>query len=81
MFQNLSVLWLNWILSFMTKVNPSNGNETKSDIFPSDMLKSNYQSIINQYQFTFVTKYWNFLMAFTIAMFQFHCEIEHKQLK
>ena len=24
----------------MTKVNPSNGNETKSDIFPLDMFKS-----------------------------------------
>ena len=24
----------------MTKVNPSNGNETKSDIFPWDILKS-----------------------------------------
>ena len=24
----------------MTKVNPDNGNETKSDIFPWDILKS-----------------------------------------
>ena len=24
----------------MTKVNPNNGNETKSDIFPWDMFKS-----------------------------------------
>ena len=24
----------------MTKVNPNNGNETKSDIFPWDILKS-----------------------------------------
>ena len=63
----------------MTKVNPSNGNETKSDIW--DMFKSNYQSIINQYQFTFFTKYWNFSVAFTIVIFQFHCKIEHKQLK
>ena len=28
------------ILSFMTKVNPNNGYEAKSDIFPWDMLKS-----------------------------------------
>ena len=27
-------------LSFMTKVNPNNGNETKSDIFPRDIFKS-----------------------------------------
>ena len=27
------------ILSFMTKVNQTNGNETKSDIFPWDILK------------------------------------------
>ena len=27
-------------LSFMTKVNPNNGNETKSDIFPWDIFKS-----------------------------------------
>ena len=26
-------------LSFMTKVNPNNGNETKSDTFPWDTLK------------------------------------------
>ena len=24
---------------FLTKVNPNNGNETKSDIFPCDILK------------------------------------------
>ena len=28
------------ILSFMTKVNPNNGNETKSDIFHWDIFKS-----------------------------------------
>ena len=27
-------------LSFMTKVNPKNGNKTKSDIFPWGILKS-----------------------------------------
>ena len=33
----------------MTKVNPNNGNETKSDIFPWDIFKSDiffYQSIL-----------------------------------
>ena len=28
-------------ISFMTKVKPSNGNETKSDIFSWDIFKSN----------------------------------------
>ena len=28
------------VLSFMTKVNRNNGNETKSDIFPWDIFKS-----------------------------------------
>ena len=28
------------IFSFMTKVNVSNGNETKSDIFPWEIFKS-----------------------------------------
>ena len=27
------------ILSFMTKVNPNNGNETESDIFPGGIFK------------------------------------------
>ena len=27
-------------LSFMTRVNPNNGNETESDIFPWDIFKS-----------------------------------------
>ena len=26
----------------MTKVNPNNGNQTKSDIFPLDMFKSDF---------------------------------------
>ena len=37
-------------ISFMTKVKPSNGNETKSDIFSWDIFKSNtisfYQKIL-----------------------------------
>ena len=30
----------------MTKVNPNNGNETKSDIFPQDILKSDAISFL-----------------------------------
>ena len=38
----------------MTKVNPSNGNETKSDIFPWDIFKSDtisffYQKILKYF--------------------------------
>ena len=33
------------ILSFVTKVNPNNGNETKSDIFSSDIFKPDTTSI------------------------------------
>ena len=40
-------------LSFMTKVNPNNGNETKSDIFPWDIFKSN--NFLNQN----ILKYFN----------------------
>ena len=36
-FQWLSKLTF---LNFMTKMNPNNGNETKSDIFPRDIFKS-----------------------------------------
>ena len=32
----------------MTKVNPNNGNETKSDIFPWDMFKSDAVSFFHQ---------------------------------
>ena len=32
----------------MTKVNPSNGNETKSDIFPWDVFKSNIMSFLSK---------------------------------
>ena len=28
-------------LSFLTKMNPNNGNEIKSDVFPRDIFKSN----------------------------------------
>ena len=35
-------------LSFMTKVNPKNGNKTKSDIFPWDILKSDAISFLSK---------------------------------
>ena len=36
-------------LSFMTKVNPTDGNETKSDIFSWDIFKSDTISFIKKY--------------------------------
>ena len=35
------------LLSFMTKMNPNNGNDTKSDIFPWDIFKSDIFFSIN----------------------------------
>ena len=35
-------------LSFMTKVNPSNGNETKSDIFSWDIFKTDTLSFLSK---------------------------------
>ena len=32
----------------MTKVNPNNGKETKSDIFPWDILKSDVISLLSK---------------------------------
>ena len=32
----------------MTKVKPSNGNETKSDIFPWDIFKSDNMSLLSK---------------------------------
>ena len=45
LFLSKNIPVLQWIskskfLSFMTKVNPNNGNETKSEIFPWDIFKS-----------------------------------------
>ena len=37
------------MVSFMTKVNPNNGNETKSGIFPLDVLKSDSRNFIKKY--------------------------------
>ena len=39
--KKLSVTLKSKLLYFMTKVNPNNGNETKSEVFSWDMLKSN----------------------------------------
>ena len=52
----------------MTKLNPNNRNEAKSDIFRVTC-------------FSFVTKYWNIWMTFIIDIFQFHCRREHTQVK
>ena len=35
----------------MTKVNPNNGNKTKSDILPRDIFKSDNYSFFNQKYF------------------------------
>ena len=55
-------------LSFMTKVNPNNGNETKSDIFPRDIFKSDiifighkilkYFNDFNNWQFSISFQKW-----------------------
>ena len=39
----------------MTKVNPNNGNETKSDIFPCGIFKSDISFIIKKYSSTSMT--------------------------
>ena len=58
----------------MTKVNSNNGNETKSDISPWDIFKSDI-----------IILHWSentkILMTFIIGTFQFHCKSEHKQVK
>ena len=49
----------------MTKVNPNNGNETKSDIFPWDIFKSDTISF-------FIKNYENISMTFKIKISQFY---------
>ena len=61
------------VLSFMTKANPNNGNETKVDI-------SMWHIQIWHY-FSLALKYWNISMAFVIGSFQFYSKSEHKQVK
>ena len=58
----------------MTKVNPKNGIETKSDISPWDIFK--YDSIFICSQNT--KKIQKLLY---IGIFQFCCKSEHKQVK
>ena len=57
----------------MTKENPNNSNETKSDNFPWDIFKSNIiftgQKILKNFN------------NFIIGIFQFHCKFEHKQVE
>ena len=55
----------------MTEVNPKNGKETKSDIFPWDIFKSDIICHILK----------NISMTFIISTFQSHCKIEHNQAK
>ena len=49
----------------MTKVNANNGNETKSDIFPWDIFKSD---VI----YFFIKKYLSISMIFEIKISQFY---------
>ena len=58
----------------MTKVNPNNENETKSDIFPWGIFKS-------EFFFSLVVKYYNFSMTFIIDTFQCHCKSKQHQVK
>ena len=56
--RNIKILqWLSKLKfnSFITKVNPNNGNKTKSDILPRDIFKSDnysffYQKYFNDFQ-------------------------------
>ena len=57
--------------SFMTRVNPNNGNETKSDIFSWDIFKSGIIIHLSQ----------NISMGFIIGIFQFNCKSEQKKVK
>ena len=49
----------------MAKVNPNNGSETKSNIFPWDIFKSDSIS-------SFIKKYKRISMAFKIEISQFY---------
>ena len=50
---------------FVTKVNASNRNVTKWDIFPWDIFKSDNISL-------FIKKYWSIQMTFEIESSQFY---------
>ena len=55
-------------------MNPSNGNETKSDIFPWDIFKSDAISF-------FIIECLSILMTFKIKIFQFYDQSESKKYK
>ena len=57
----------------MTRVNPNSGNETKSDIFPRKIFKSDIIFIGH--------KILNMPVTFVIGTFQSHCKREHNQVK
>ena len=61
----------NQIFSFITKVNPNNRNETKSDIYPET-----YSSLTS-----FFTGRKILSMLFITSIFLFHCKSEQKQVK
>ena len=50
-------------LSFMTKMNPNNGNETKSNILPWNICKSDVISF-------FIKKYYSISITFRIKISQ-----------
>ena len=56
----------------MNKVNPKRGNETKSDIFPWDIFKSDIISFLYQKAFTY-------FIAFKIEFCPFYDYSEPKQ--
>ena len=58
----------------MTKVNPNNKNETKSDIFAWDIFKSDAISF-------FIKKYYSILMTFKIENSHVYASSEPKQCK
>ena len=58
----------------MTKVKPNNGNETKSDIFPWDIFKSDVISF-------FIKKYYSILVTFKIENSQVYASSETKKCK
>ena len=74
-YQKTVFQWLSKpnFLSFMTKVNPNNGTEIKSDIFHGTYSNLKYFFIGCK-----ILKYFN---DFSIGIFQFHCKIEHKKVK
>ena len=60
----------------MTKVNPNNGNEIKSDIFPWDIFKSDVMFIGCK-----ILKYFRDFDNWHLLISQFHCKSEDKQVK